>query len=688
MPTRSLSTWPLRLLRALLLVLVAWVVVPGAHAQRLSEDPVPRVQVILAFKQKSTKRSPPTDNDLARKWGQELEKSLASVTTLPDMVRTLALQEWADVIVETENPWPEIRKQRRTQHDDLKKRAADLVRRYLESNDPPQQLGTLAVLRVTADNLRTNYRFRTGEEALTEEQLKALEKAEEERKKDPKAEVPDIPVNLGFAYRRALQRFAPDVAKLVTSPASTEEVRGAAIITLGRLQASPELVAQVYTQVLQTGTLESRRAVSESVVSMVRLALTVEDISVDLEKAVKALKQGYPVLGVGLRDADYLVRRRMADSLFEATKFLAKEIRPSPPLFSDEKGGTVTPQDLIDTRTQKVKYVKTLIAELNVLGEQLAAASQDSDTIVRALVMAAADSLAVVRSVLAAEAVNPGRKGGRVAGPPAGGGVTLLAPRPLAAPAPVVPVVYLTRPVAQDKDKQPEQIDPVHAGVVATMPALRRALTDPNIRVRLFALDALEAVGDRGAVQGEPGPGAPLLHQEMHAAIPDLVKALSDRDRFVRWAAARVLNAWATAFARLGQYPLEPNTVVPALACLLRDSDTNVRIAAVRAIGSYQFLATAALPALIDNLRNADVEVRGEVIPTLLAIGQGALPAIPALIENLANADPRIRRRSAEALGRFGTAASAALPTLEKMTFDTDRDVRQAVAGALLRIRP
>jgi HEAT repeat protein len=204
--------------------------------------------------------------------------------------------------------------------------------------------------------------------------------------------------------------------------------------------------------------------------------------------------------------------------------------------------------------------------------------------------------------------------------------------------------------------------DPFRKGLTQTVPFLAAAVTDPIARVRLAAVDALE-----------------LMSADLRPAAPALVRAMSDRVPFVRWAAAR-------AFSRAG--PIDLPESVPALTRLLNDPDLDVRVlGAAVTLERFGPAAAGAVPTLTQGVNNGDADNRIAVIKTLVAIGDAAKPAVPALGRALSHDDVRVRRQAAEALVRFGTAAKPAEAALRNALNDSDSDVRTAAAEALLNIQ-
>jgi HEAT repeat protein len=169
--------------------------------------------------------------------------------------------------------------------------------------------------------------------------------------------------------------------------------------------------------------------------------------------------------------------------------------------------------------------------------------------------------------------------------------------------------------------------DPLIDALGAPMATLATGAYHPDVRVRLAVIDILESLGPAAA-----------------PAARALVRALTDPDRFVRWAAARTVGKIA---------PAEAESVVPALARLLGDPDPDVRLAAAAALERYGPAARTAVPGLIGALKAQDEDFRLSAIRALRSIGLEARPAIPALTAAASDPNPRVRQLAAELLGKL-----------------------------------
>jgi HEAT repeat protein len=261
----------------------------------------------------------------------------------------------------------------------------------------------------------------------------------------------------------------------------------------------------------------------------------------------------------------------------------------------------------------------------------------------------------------------PGPLPRAVLGPPA------LPARPLAATGPAPALVLVRLEQAGQVKKAPDTAnDPLTVLVdQARLALVQEGLRDPDPNGRLAAIDALEVFG-AGA---EP-------------AVPALAAALGDRNKFVRWAAARALGRMAEAVQRAGRRPTGEREAVPGLQrIVLRDQDLDVRVAALEALRRYGPTAAAAVPTLKAALGRGDTEARLATLRALAAIGRpAAKPSLPWIARAMKNPDPRLRSEAALTLGTFAADAEPYLSDLRQAMQDADSDVRKAASEAILRI--
>jgi HEAT repeat protein len=203
-------------------------------------------------------------------------------------------------------------------------------------------------------------------------------------------------------------------------------------------------------------------------------------------------------------------------------------------------------------------------------------------------------------------------------------------------------------------------------------------LSDPDYRVRLGAVDVLETLLD----QAEP-------------AIPALVKALEDSNKFVRWGSARTLGRFATRRKDKndGFFTRYADRVVIGLMALLNDrEDPSVRITAAYALEQYGETAKKAVPHLARVINRGDKDYIIAILHTIQGIGPDAAPVLPNVAWVLSDRtqNTSVRVEAAQTLGRFGAVAKTqprVMPVLrEVMLNDTDQEVRNAASTAILSI--
>jgi hypothetical protein len=180
-------------------------------------------------------------------------------------------------------------------------------------------------------------------------------------------------------------------------------------------------------------------------------------------------------------------------------------------------------------------------------------------------------------------------------------------------------------------------------------------------RVRLASLDVIETMGEAGT-----------------PAIPALIRSLRDPNRFVRWAATRILGRLA---------PRGASEAVPVLASMVTtDEDLSVRLAVATTLGRYGPAAVSAIGPLVRAMNSSDVEMHTTVLKALEGIGTDASGALPAVAAGLQNASPKVREESARVLGRFGSLSRPYLPQLRVALGDSTEEVRRTASDAILAI--
>jgi HEAT repeat protein len=417
--------------------------------------------------------------------------------------------------------------------------------------------------------------------------------------------------------------LGPDLALLM------RQGRGAAAEVaarnLGLINPDPEVAVPALKGLLEADSTELRLAAAEGLCQLMHGAASLALAHLDNDKSrtlrAHAALVGcllVPVAGRGLCDVHPAVRFRCVEAMREAASTVAA-------LVLD----TNLPDDPDERKEYRLEIERErgalapVVLALEAQGPALGLALTDPDADVRLCARHVLEELAQARHRL------------------------LLRAKSLAAVAPG------NRPPQMLEGEKLES-----AGL--PLPALIAALGDPDVAARLWALEVLESLGP---------PAAP--------AAAAVVKALTDPNRFVRWAAARTL-------ATIGVVEVE--TAVPALARMLADADKDLRLAAATTLGVYGPTARAAVPALIQAMNGGDSALRAAALLALEQVGPAAEPAIPAISAALNDRDARVRQSAARLLGRFGPTAGNARDALRLKLNDTSPDVRTTAQDALLHI--
>jgi HEAT repeat protein len=406
---------------------------------------------------------------------------------------------------------------------------------------------------------------------------------------------------------------------LVLLHEGTGAVRLSAARTLGRVGPDAVSAAPGLGALLRDPDPGLRAAAAEGLTGIVgvatRRAAAGSDVPVTSavrEDAIRTACAVIPMAVLGLGDGQVVVRRRCVEVVGRSAALLA-ELVPTVTPLQDADGWPAYQQTIHD----EFAAVAPLVAMFKAQGPWLARAAGDVDPEVRLLARKALAETAEARLRLI-------RRSSSV----------LAAPERLAVAK------------CQEQALTFLRDDPLMQGLRETIPALTAGVDDADIRVRRATLDVLEAMG-QGAVP----------------AIPALVHALSDRDRFVRWAAARALGM---------VHPLRPETVVPSLTALLSDGDPNLRMTAAASLREYGPQARTAVPALLTMSRSNDAEQRAAAIRTLESVGSDDASALAVLNAALNDTDARVRQLAEQALGRVGSSHEAINALLRPATTQPD----------------
>lgn len=172
-------------------------------------------------------------------------------------------------------------------------------------------------------------------------------------------------------------------------------------------------------------------------------------------------------------------------------------------------------------------------------------------------------------------------------------------------------------------------------------------------------------------------------------AVPDLVKALRDRDPGVREGAAFALGEIGTALGNRGGGAW--TDAGPGLLRVLSDTnqDPAVRRSVAFAVGGFGPQAASARSALQTAFNDPDAGVRQNAAWAMGRLGKDAgSEGAGALVRLLSDGDPMVRRDAASALGEIGqpVAGSAVRPLANCCRRDADNDVRKAALEALVSL--
>jgi len=465
-----------------------------------------------------------------------------------------------------------------------------------------------------------------------------------------------------------LPGFAEVLAGLAKSDKSPE-VRSAAARALAKVRSAPDVTVQGLEAMLKDSDVTVRRSAAAALAGLLRgtqaadrggFAAPIVDPSPDsiVDFGPKVAAAAGAVLNGSESDAH--VRRLAADAILQVATIVNNQLRSGSAEF------------IADLH-------KRLRPVVSALWDQVAALNRgalDPNPEVRQTALRAQEEMGDLR----VHWLKPLE-------------VLKIGPTPLPKPPVIKPKVGLALPLEAALLTDDPEANNLTASLQAApkddlapltqaIPALVRALGDPLVTNRLAAVDALETITAR---TGDQTVAQELGKESAATAAKALTRALSDPDRFVRWAAARTLGEMAPLDDADSDHRVEQGAV-GALARLLSDAIPDVRLRVAIALERFGKAARAAAPALARASSRGDLEARIAAAHALEVIGGSPDVAVPALADGLRDSYVRLRRASAEALAAYGAQARPAQPALNRALRDSDPEVRRLASDALIKI--
>jgi len=150
------------------------------------------------------------------------------------------------------------------------------------------------------------------------------------------------------------------------------------------------------------------------------------------------------------------------------------------------------------------------------------------------------------------------------------------------------------------------------------------------------------------------------LHALGQTSVPALARALRDPDPEMRRNVAVALDVVGGGWWLFpdGDAKLDLRPVLPALLTALQDSDPGVRAWAARDVSDIGPEAGAAVPRLRAMLHSPDPESRGAACNALGGIGFAARGVLPELRLHLGDPSPQVRQAAVDAIARIERAAA------------------------------
>lgn len=200
---------------------------------------------------------------------------------------------------------------------------------------------------------------------------------------------------------------------------------------------------------------------------------------------------------------------------------------------------------------------------------------------------------------------------------------------------------------------------------------LTAMLSDPDSRLRYWAIKALVAMGDRRAVEFLRNSLDGMDSTVVFEATTEALVALSDLDAIL----PLLLHPWANYNTHLRLKGFNSEDLVRTLGNILTHPDELIRTHVMLCLQDMKL--PEAISLCIQALDDENDYIRSIGVSNLIGVSE----AVPVLLAHMSDPYPDVRRYITQALGESGDRQ--AIPSLLPLLGDNDADIQLRAAFAL-----
>jgi HEAT repeat protein len=200
---------------------------------------------------------------------------------------------------------------------------------------------------------------------------------------------------------------------------------------------------------------------------------------------------------------------------------------------------------------------------------------------------------------------------------------------------------------------------------------LTAMLSDPDSRLRYWAIKALVAIGDRRAVEFLRDSLGGMDSTVVFEATTEALVALSDLDAIL----PLLLHPWANYNTHMGLKGFNSEDLVHTLGNILTHPDELIRTHVMLCLQDMKH--PEAISLSIQAMDDENDYIRAIGVSNLIGVAE----TVPVLLAHMSDSHPDVRRYITQALGESGDRQ--AIPSLLPLLEDDDADIQLRAAFAL-----